>query len=106
MEIMGAKVEKEISNRVNRRLNCDEANLEKTVNASQQQLRAIAALERAGELDGLSDKLREAAVLRRDNPELTLQQLAALADPPVTKSCFNHRIRKITELAEKYAEKH
>lgn len=105
MEIMKAKVEKEISNSVNRRMNCDEANLEKTVNASQQQLRAIDILEKAGVLDELSDKLREAALLRRDNPELSLQQLAALAEPPVTKSCYNHRLRKITELAQRYAEK-
>lgn len=101
MEIMNAKVEKDIYNRVNRRLNCDEANLDKTVNAAQQQLRAISKLESAGALDSLSDKLREAAVLRRDNPELSLQQLAALTNPPVTKSCYNHRIRKLMGLAEK-----
>ena len=46
-----------------------------------------------------ADKLREAAVLRRDNPELTLSQLAALCDPPVSKSAFNHRLRKLMRLA-------
>ena len=45
------------------------------------------------------DKLRETAALRMDHPELTLSQLAALCDPPVTKSCLNHRLRKLMELA-------
>jgi hypothetical protein len=105
MEIMNAKVEKEISNRVNRRLNCDEANLDKMVNAAQEQLGAIRRLEEGGGLDSLSAKLREAALLRRDNPDLSLAQLAAAAKPPVTKSCLNHRLRKIMELANDNAEK-
>ena len=50
-------------------------------------------------LDALPDKLRETARLRAENPELTLAQLAALCDPPVTKSCLNHRLRKLMELA-------
>lgn len=104
MEIMNTKVEKELLNRVNRRVNCDEANLEKTVNASQTQLQAIARLRERGVLDTLNAKLQDAARLREQNPELTLQQLAALADPPLTKSCLNHRLRKIMELAEQHEE--
>lgn len=100
MEIMNAKVEKEITNRVNRRLNCDEANLEKMVNAAQTQLQAIRKLEADGRLDELSEKLREAARLRLENPELSLSQLAAMTVPPVSKSSLNHRLKKLMEIAE------
>ncbi len=100
MEIMSAKVEKEITNSVNRRINCDEANLDKVVNAAQEQLRAIRKLEAARQLDGLSPKLREAAQLRLQHPELSLQQLAAIASPPVSKSSLHHRLKKLMEMAE------
>ena len=99
LELMGAKVEKEVLNGVNRRLNCDEANLEKTVNASQAQLAAIRSLRESGRLDTLSPKLREAALLREAYPELNLSQLGALASPPVTKSTLNYRMKKLAELA-------
>lgn len=98
MEIMSAKVEKEVLNGVNRRLNCDEANLDKTVDAAQKQLTAIRALRETERLDALPPKLMEAARLREENPELNLSQLAALADPPVTKSTLNYRFKKIMEL--------
>ena len=99
LQLMSAKVEKEVLNGVNRRLNCDEANLEKTVNAAQSQLGAIRRLQEAGMLDSLSPKLREAARLREEHPELNLSQLGALAEPPVTKSTLNYRLKKIMELA-------
>lgn len=100
MEVMNAKVEKDLVGRVNRRVNCDAANVDKSVAAAQAQIAAIARLEQEGRLSALPDKLLEAARLRVDNPELTLSQLAALCTPPVTKSCFNHRLRKLVELAE------
>ena len=104
MEIMNAKVEKEITNKVNRRLNCDEANLDKVVNAAQDQLRAIRALEEQGRLADLSPKLREAARLRLENPELSLSQLADIASPPVSKSSLHHRLKKLMEMAEEHEE--
>ncbi len=104
MEIMNAKVEKEITNKVNRRLNCDEANLDKVVNAAQDQLRAIRALEERGRLADLSPKLREAARLRLENPELSLSQLADIASPPVSKSSLHHRLKKLMEMAEEHEE--
>ncbi|MBE6961406.1 MAG: DNA-binding protein WhiA [Ruminococcaceae bacterium] len=100
MKIMTAKMEKELSNRVNRRLNCDSANLSKTVSASQEQLEAIRRLEEAEVLDRLPDKLRHTASLRLLNPELTLTELAEEFDPPLTKSCLNHRLRKLQALAK------
>lgn len=100
MGIMNAKVEKHLRGSVNRRVNCDAANLDKTVDAAQGQIEAIRLLETRGVLGELPDKLREAALLRRENPELTLTQLAALCDPPVTKSALNHRLRKLIALAQ------
>jgi len=100
MEFMNARLEKDLVGRVNRRVNCDAANVDKSVAAAQAQIAAIRRLEREGRLSALPDKLLEAARLRSDNPELTLSQLAALCDPPVTKSCFNHRLRKLVEAAE------
>ena len=99
MALMEAKVEKELRNGVNRRVNCDTANLTKVVDAAQDQIAAIRKLEQRGELDTLSDKLRSAAALRSDNPEATLAELAELSDPPVSKSAMNHRMRKLVELA-------
>lgn len=99
MALMEAKVEKELRNGVNRRVNCDTANLTKVVDAAQDQIAAIKKLEARGELDTLSDKLRSAAALRANNPEATLAELAQLSDPPVSKSAMNHRMRKLMELA-------
>ncbi|MEG0779830.1 MAG: DNA-binding protein WhiA [Oscillospiraceae bacterium] len=99
MEVMSAKVEKDLRNSINRRLNCDTANLDKTVDAAQEQLEAIRKLMTQGLMVQLPDKLQLTAALRLENPELTLSELAEVFDPPVTKSCLNHRLRKLLELA-------
>ena len=104
MGVMEAKVEKDLRNGVNRRVNCETANLTKVVDASMGQMAAIRALEEAGELDKLPGKLRETALLRRENPEATLQELAAMLQPPITKSAINHRMRKLLELARALEE--
>ena len=101
MEIMNTKLEKNLRGSVNRRVNCDAANLDKAVEAAQSQLEAIRNLERQGLLDKLPDKLQETARLRMANPEDTLSQLAQLCDPPITKSALNHRLRKLVELGGK-----
>ena len=100
MNVMTAKMEKDLRNSVNRRLNCDSANLDKAVGAAQEQLEAIRKLETAGLLEKQPEKLRQTASLRAANPELTLSELAEEFDPPVTKSCLNHRLRKLVELAK------
>ena len=99
MELMNAKLEKHLRGSVNRRVNCDSANLDKAVDAALEQVEAIGRYARTRGLDALPDKLRATAELRLSHPELTLSQLAALSDPPVTKSCLNHRLRKLMELA-------
>lgn len=101
MEIMNTKLEKNLRSSINRRVNCDAANLDKAVDAAQQQLAAIRALEDTVGLDGLTDKLKEAAQLRLEHPELTLSQLAELCCPPVTKSSINHRLQKLMAMAAK-----
>ena len=100
MGVMEAKVEKDLRNGVNRRVNCETANLSKAVDASFEQLAAIRKLEEAGVLETLPQKLQETARLRRENPEATLSELAEMPDPPVSKSAINHRLRKLMELSK------
>ena len=100
-EIMTAKVDKEIRNGANRAMNCDMANVNKTLDAVAAQQEAIEKLKETGRLERLPDKIQETASLRMQNPELPLAQLAALFNPPISKSCLNHRIRKIMEEARK-----
>jgi len=99
-EIMSAKIEKEMRNTINRRVNCDAANLDKAVSASMEQVAAITRLTEAGIVAELPVKLQEVAVARLLQPELTLSELAATFDPPLTKSCLNHRMRKLMQLAK------
>ena len=95
MELMSAKVEKEMRNAINRQINCDSANADKTVSAAQAQMDRIRELEREYGLENLPRELSELALLRIANPEASLSDLAQLADPPVSKSCINHRLRKL-----------
>jgi len=100
MELMQAKVEKDMTNTINRRTNCDMANADKVTDAAQEQLRAIRAIEAGPGLDTLPPLLQDTALLRIANPDCSLADLAMLSYPPVTKSCINHRINKLIEFAE------
>ena len=100
MGIMEAKLEKELNNKVNRRCNCDEANTSKVVEASQEQLSAIRILRESGMLGKLPAKLQQAAKAREENPELSLTELAALMEPPITKPAMNHRMKKLIAMAQ------
>ena len=100
MDIMTAKVDKEIRNGANRAMNCDMANVNKTLDAALEQKNAIEKLQQHGALENLPDKLRQTALLRLQYPELSLTQLAERCDPPVTKSCLNHRMRKLMSMAQ------
>ena len=101
MDIMTAKVDKEIRNGANRAMNCDMANVNKTIDAALEQKNAIQRLQENGRLERLPEKLRQTALLRLQSPEMSLSQLAEKCDPPVTKSCMNHRMRKLLEEAKK-----
>ncbi len=100
MGVMEAKMEKELINGVNRRVNCETANLSKVVDAAGEQIAAIRALEGRGILATLPEKLRTTAQMRLENPEATLAELAEMCQPPVSKSAVNHRMRKLVELAK------
>ena len=104
MGIMEAKLEKELNNRVNRRCNCDDANISKVVEAAQEQLAAILVLQERGQYDNLPVKLRQAADARQSHPEASLTELAAMMIPSITKPAMNHRLKKLVQLAQE-AEK-
>ncbi len=99
MEVINARIEKSIAGAVNRRMNCDGANIDKTVESAQRQLQAIQRLREKGLLEELGDKLRYTASMREANPELSLQQLAETFQPPVSKSSLSYRLRRLMELA-------
>lgn len=100
MGIMEAKLEKEMNNRINRCVNCDDANTSKVVEAAQQQLAAIRSLQSRGVADDLPEKLKQAMNARLNNPEASLTELAAMMVPPITKPAMNHRLKKLVELAK------
>lgn len=93
-ELMNAKIVRELRNNANRYANCDAANISKTVNAAQNQIEAISKLLASG-TEGVPPELLETAKVRVDNPNATLAELAALHDPPLTKSGVKHRLDRI-----------
>ena len=99
MELMSAKIEKDVRNTVNRKVNCDTANVTKIVDAAAAQIEVIEKLKASGGYDSLPEKLKQAAQLRVENPELSIKELAEISIPPVTKSCMNHRMRKLVEIS-------
>ena len=100
LELKNTRAEKQLRNGVNRRVNCEAANLDKAVDAAQEQLLAIRRLYELDGVEGLSAPLKETIILRETYPELTLSQLAEEFDPPITKSGLNHRLRKLVELSK------
>lgn len=100
MGIMEARLEKELNNKVNRRCNCDDANITKVVEAAQEQLSAIEQLRQQGKLEQLSNKLLQAARAREENPSASLTELAAMMQPPITKPAMNHRLQKLVAMAK------
>ncbi|MGD9560027.1 MAG: DNA-binding protein WhiA, partial [Oscillospiraceae bacterium] len=104
LHIMNLKVYKDFRNRANRVTNCETANIDKTVAANRKVLNAIDFLEKQGALDTLDPALRQAAQLRRENPEFSLAELAAASEAPVSKSGLSHRFRKICEKADTLRE--
>lgn len=101
LKLKDTRAEKQLRNGVNRRVNCEAANLDKAVDAAQEQLTAIRRLYELDRVEGLSAQLKETIILRETYPELTLSQLAEEFDPPITKSGLNHRLRKLVELSRK-----
>ncbi len=105
MELMQRTVEKHMANAMNRLTNCDMANADKVTDAASVQLEAIRAIEAGPGLESLPQNLQDAALLRIANPSCSLTDLAQLAVPPVTKSCMNHRLRKLAEYGRSLKQK-
>ena len=101
MAMENARIYKEVRNNVNRRVNCETANIGKTVESAVRQLEDIRLLRDKGILQELPAQIREAAALREEYPGASLSELGELADPPVGRSGMNHRMRKIASLAKK-----
>lgn len=91
---------KEIRNHTVRAINCDSANVDRIVKTASKEIDAIRKIERTRGLDSLSPKLKEAAVLRLENPEASFTEIGELMDPPVGRSGLSKRYRKIEEIAE------
>lgn len=101
MELENVRILKEMRNTVNRKVNCETANLNKTVSAAIKQLEDITYLRDTIGLEKLSEGLEEVALARLSHPDASLKELGALLSPPVGKSGVNHRLRKLGDLAEK-----
>ena len=94
------RVMKDLRNTVNRQVNCETANLAKTVNAAVIQIDAINFLKKMKKFEELPDSLIEIADLRVQYPEMSLKDLGAMLDNPIGKSGVNHRLNKIIEIAD------
>ena len=96
------RVIKETKNNINRIVNCETANLNKIINASVEQIKAIEIIKGAGKFEELPDNLKEIANLRAENPDASLVELGKMLNKPIGKSGVNHRLRKILGIAENY----
>ncbi len=100
-EFENVRIKKELMNETVRLTNCDSANTDRALDASQKQIENIRKIEREKGLDFLPDKLKQAAVMRLEHPDANLTQLGEMMEPPMKKSGINNRFRKIEEIANK-----
>ena len=101
MKLENLRIFKDMRNSINRRVNCETANITKTVNAATKQIADIQYIKEHYGFDNLKDNLRQVAELRLEYPDAALKELGEYLSPPVGKSGVNHRLRKLSELAEK-----
>ena len=99
MKFEDIRIQKEMRGKVNRLVNCETANLNKTINASIEQIAAIRKLQENGEFKKLDDNLKEIALLRLENPDMPLIELGKKLKVPIGKSGVNYRLKKIMEIA-------
>lgn len=99
MEIMGTKAYKQVRNNINRRINSEVANIEKIVSASVKQIEAIEKIKHTRGLESLPEDLKEIAVLRLENPEMSLKDLGKNLSKPISRSGANHRMQRLMEYA-------
>lgn len=104
MDMENVRILKDMRNDINRRVNCETANIKKTVSAARRQIEDIEFIERTKGLKYLNDSLRQLAELRLEEPDANLSELGELLNPPVSKSGVNHRLRKISSIANELRE--
>ncbi len=104
LAIEGIMAERQMKNDLNRKLNFDIANIDKQLSAGERQCRDIKIIEEKMGLTSLPKPLQDVCRVRLDNPEANLEELGRLFNPPLTKSCINHRLRKIAQIAESCRE--
>ena len=100
MNLENIRILKEMRNTVNRKVNCEAANINKTVFAAVKQMEDIKFIKNTIGFEKLAKGLQEIALLRLEHPEATLKELGTMLNPPVGKSGVNHRLRKLSEIAE------
>ncbi|MCI9462722.1 MAG: DNA-binding protein WhiA [Lachnospiraceae bacterium] len=100
MNLENLRIVKEMRNSINRRVNCEAANITKTVNAASKQIEDILLIQKQYGFENLPDNLRQMAEIRLEYPEAPLKELGEYLEPPVGKSGVNHRLRKLSEIAE------
>lgn len=105
MELENIRIVKEMRNSVNRQVNCETANINKTVSAAVKQMEDIRYIQDTIGLESLPENLQEMARVRLERPEATLKELGEALEPPVGKSGVNHRLRKLSLMAEDLREK-
>ena len=105
MELENIRILKDMRNTVNRKVNCETANINKTVSAAVKQIEDIRYIEETKGLDKLPEGLKDMALTRLTYPEASLKELGALLQNPVGKSGVNHRLRKLSEMAEEIRAK-
>ena len=98
--VMGIKIEKDVKNKVNRKLNFEMSNISKTVDAANIQVEAIEYIESKSGITSLPDNLKKIAYIRLENPESSLSELSKLLDEPISRSGINHRLNRIVKIAE------
>lgn len=99
------RITKEIKNNVNRLVNCETANLNKIVNASVNQVNDIKLIQKLNKFEELPEDLKEIAILRLENPDMSLKALGELLENPIGKSGVNHRLQKIHDFAEELRQR-
>ena len=100
MQFENERIVKEMRNSINRRVNCETANISKTVNAAAKQISDIRKIRDTIGFSNLPQNLREMAMVRLEYPEASLKELGGYLVPPVGKSGVNHRLRKLSEIAD------
>ena len=105
MELENIRIVKEMRNSVNRQVNCETANINKTVSAAVKQMEDIRYIQDTIGLESLPENLQEMARVRLERPEATLKELGEALEPPVGKSGVNHGLRKLSLMAEDLREK-